>query len=330
MGGTQSAPAEKSNTNASKVVNTPRSNATAASNTNSTRANSGNVKNVTSNASSNVNAGKKLNAKYKNVVVNEQVKQKVEELNTLIANFNKNDVKTMMSDMQRDGLYQDVLTPELTNKITNMHEKIVKQISSQTEIQTNAGLRNVIYKVVNQDIDEQMNRFLQDPVLSTDDTLKEELGSILNNIKTSHMKYKYFEYKYVQLNLFVLGFIRHVYQTMGTFVEANLEAFENREKYRNELTLQFMNSVKKMIEGNDLTINDSDLNQMSNLMEAMKKDIDDKGKELKTNLRQIANTSVNSITTYVDKQKDGLVGQNLNTGAIVNKNVAPTSTTTVV
>lgn len=264
---------------------------------------------------SNANAGKSKQTRtfteeeatrYKNVVVDGAVKEKITKLDGLINTFNNNNVKEMIVNMSSQDLYRDILTPELVGKVTDMHNKILAQIGDEKEIASNAALRNVMYKVVDEDTDKKLAAFLQDPSIGKNPLIKDEMKSLTSSIKNIGTRYKYFEYKYIQLNLFVIGFIQHVYETMSSFIETNMEYFEARENYRTELTLDFIAALKKLLEANDLNITDKEIDDLNKLMTAMKDDVNEKRKETKEKMQMIADANIKSINDYVEKYKENV------------------------
>jgi hypothetical protein len=244
-------------------------------------------------------------SKYKNIVIDDAVKAKIGKLDTLVNTFNNNDVKSMIVNMSSQELYKDVLTPELVAKVTDMHNKILARIGDD-KIGSNAMLRNTMYNVVNEDTDRNLAAFLQDPAIGMNPKLRDEVMSLTGSIKTVGTRYKYFEYKYIQLNLFVIGFIQHVYSTMQTFMETNMEYFEAREKYRTELTTEFIQALKKLLEQNDLNISEKEMDDLNRLANAMKQDVNEKRAETKEKMMKVAEANIKSIDSYVEKYKDNI------------------------
>lgn len=241
--------------------------------------------------------------RYKNVVVDGVVKEKINVIDGLINNFNNNDVKSMIQNMSSQELYKDVLTPELVGKVSDLHNRVLAQMEDESNMKSNAALRNVMSQIVDQQTQQKIDEFMQDPTIGKNPLIKNDIESLANSIKVIGTRYRYFEYKYIQLNLFVIGFVKHVYDTMGSFIESNMEYFEAREQYRTQLTVDFIKALKGVLETNDLIINDKELTDLNKLMNAMKEDVNEKRLETKEKIQQIANANMKSIDEYVEQHR---------------------------
>jgi hypothetical protein len=122
------------------------------------------------------------------------------------------------------------------------------------KLEINSAVADYIQKDVDKDLDHQLKEYMDNPFIKDDPMVQRGVKDVADSIKSIRGKYKFFEYKYLQMNVFLIGFITHVGETLVRFVNETSAFYEAKEKYH---LMLIRNLVKTFQDQLEIDANDS-------------------------------------------------------------------------
>ncbi len=194
----------------------------------------------------------------KKVVIDKNLVSSLTRLSDLMKQFNRNDVPYMLDDVQSKGIK---VPGNIMDKLRNSHSILLNSIDNAytaeekgKKIESNTAVSEYIQKHVDKDLDEQIKAYMENPFIKEDPMVQRGVVDVANSIKSIRGKYKFFEYKYLQMNIFLIAFINHVNETLIKFVNETGAFYEAREKYH---LMLIRNLVKTFQEQLDIEAKDA-------------------------------------------------------------------------
>jgi len=194
----------------------------------------------------------------KKVVIDKNLVSSLTGLSDLMKQFNRNDVPYMLEDVRSKGIK---VPSNIVDKLKNSHDLILSSIDNAytseekgKKIESNAAVSEYIQKHVDKDLDEQIKAYMDNPFIKEDPMVQRGVVDVANSIKSIRGKYKFFEYKYLQMNIFLIAFVNHVNATLIKFVNETGAFYEAREKYH---LMLIRNLVKTFQEQLDIEAKDA-------------------------------------------------------------------------
>jgi hypothetical protein len=244
----------------------------------------------------------------KEVFLHTDVQDQIQKLNKYVDNFNKSDVNALLDIVNQysmrfkkpDGERYDLRNVEyfisefykdLKIAITNENPSLE---SEQIDVKIKEKLQNnelplylkTIYDKNFQDLKDEINSSIQDSKSQKD------IESIFSNISTLKSKYRYFEYKYIELNIFMIIFIQHTFQIMDKFVSTVISHVNDQDKQSSNSIKKLVSLLLEVMKRADLQINKTDFDTLDSLMSVMKKELQEK--------KQILNEGIEKAKTEVN------------------------------
>jgi hypothetical protein len=171
----------------------------------------------------------------KRVVIDQNMVKSLAELGGLMKQYNKNDVPQMLHDIESSGIK---LPKTIVDRLRVTHQSILDNIDSVytyeekgKKLEINSAVADYIQKDVDKDLDKQLTEYMDNPFIKDDPMVQRGVKDVADSIKSIRGKYKFFEYKYLQMNVFLIGFITHVGETLVRFVNETSAFYEAKEKY---------------------------------------------------------------------------------------------------
>lgn len=152
-----------------------------------------------------------------------------QELAKLLESMRKNDTFALVENLGRLNDVSGRVPDEIISRITGAHANIVDGFNNSTIEKGNSSISNLIQNSVNRDIDDKMKGFLDDPAVKQHPEMAASMEDITNNIKLLRGKYKFFEYKYLQMNIFLILFVINIQESLQTCIDANVSLCEQRD-----------------------------------------------------------------------------------------------------
>lgn len=194
----------------------------------------------------------------KKVVIDKNLVSSLTRLSDLMKQFNRNDVPYMLEDVQSKGIK---VPSNIVDKLKNSHSLILSSIDNAytaeekgKKIESDTAVSEYIQKHVDKDLDEQIKAYLENPFIKEDPMVQRGVVDVATSIKSIRGKYKFFEYKYLQMNIFLIAFVNHVNETLIKFVNETGAFYEAREKYH---LMLIRNLVKTFQEQLDIEAKDA-------------------------------------------------------------------------
>ena len=158
----------------------------------------------------------------------------------------------------------------------------------------------------NQKMQDVEERVLGDEVVKGNKDISETVKTIMNNVKSLKVKYKFFEYKYIQLNVFMIVFIQYVYNSMSKFIVDVIAYNQTRDAIRQEMTQKIFQATQEIMGASDIQMKPEDadaINKMiGNLQEKVKKD----QQEITQLSGQLKNNSLSDLLNFVLSSDESL------------------------
>lgn len=194
----------------------------------------------------------KMNAiEDRTVFVDKAMTNNLEGLNTILTQFSKNDTQGIVDKIKSMPEFKNQLPKDILDKVSSVHKSILDTLDQsltdeekKKQLEGDGNIVKFIQRYVDKELDDKMQDYLQNPFIKNDQVVQKSMVSVTNSIKNIRGKYKYFEYKYVQMNVFLILFTKHVHTTIKKFIDETSAFYTAREKYH----LVLIHNVIKIFE----------------------------------------------------------------------------------
>lgn len=258
---------------------------------------------------------------------------KIKGLGDVINYFNDNDTSSIENfiDSYNKGVTakeQIELGPEIKGMMMTFHNQLLEVIDSQmvgatssekqnvlkSKLKDNKQLNDMLKMYYNQKLQDVETSVLNDEMVRGNKDISDTVKIILNNVKSLKVKYKFFEYKYIQLNVFMIVFIQYVYNSMSKFIVDVIAYNQTRDAIRQEMTQKIFKATQEIMGASDMVLKPSDaeaINKMIfNLQDKVRRDqqeITDLSSKLKNNsLSDLLNFVLTSDETLAAHIMEGV------------------------
>ena len=219
------------------------------------------------------------------IILDEGVKKQIDKLSTYVGYFNKSDVNSLIRAVEEFGSDLELSTGEkynfqnVKNFVKTFHNDILTKISTDSpalsdndkktalkEKLSDSKLPDYLKSVYDDKLFKLKEDVMKSPFLANESKVKSDIGDIFQNVSVLKSKYKYFEYKYIQLNLFMVIFIQHVFNTMNKFINTVIEHTVNEDKKKGETVSNLVNLLVKIMNQAELNIDKEDFALIDKMM----------------------------------------------------------------
>lgn len=170
--------------------------------------------------------------------VSDGVTTNLKTLGDILSDYNKNDTQGILDKLKNMDEFKGQIPDVLLNKVNEVHMSVINNLDSsltesdkKQQIETDQNLAAYIQRFVDKDLDVKMKEYLQNPFIQGDPVVARSMADVTNSIKTIRGKYKYFEYKYVQMNIFLIMFTKHIHEVIKRFIDDTATFYAAKEKY---------------------------------------------------------------------------------------------------
>jgi hypothetical protein len=171
-------------------------------------------------------------------IVDKEMTENLTNLSDILSQFDKNDTQGILEKITKMKDFEGKLPTTVLNRVGKVHKELLDTLDSslsdddkKKQLQSNSAISNYIQQHVNQDLDTKMKTYLENPFIKNDPVVKQSMSDVTNSIKTIRGKYKFFEYKYLQMNVFLILFTKHIHTTVKKFIDETAAFYEARDKY---------------------------------------------------------------------------------------------------
>lgn len=218
----------------------------------------------------------------KKMIVDQVVVDNITNLSGLLKEFSSNDTNAIVQRIKNMEEFKGKIPDNILDRVSKVHESLLDTIDSNLSVEekkkrmeTDTGLANYIQQYVGKDLDAKMKDYLENPFIKNDPIVKSSMEDVTNSIKQIRSKYKYFEYKYVQLNMFLILFTKHVYQTVNRFMNETSAFYEAREKYHLVLIHNVIKTFQEQLGAETKQLTDLDTSKFTDSIGELSKSIMD-------------------------------------------------------
>lgn len=256
---------------------------------------------------------KKAVEQGKQVILHEDVLKKVGEVREIVAAFNKDDHRKLKEQVDKynqalqaanKGGEQIIIPDNVAQSLEGFHNAVLRNLSGETfEAAMGQGygkIYDTLSKEYKSGIEEKKQQILSSTGIKEDSDLGKDINSIIGNITSLKVKYKYFEYKYIEMNLFLILFIQKVYQSMDDFTTNVLEFNRMRDEARDKAMKDTLNAMVQIIQSADLELNPDDFKHVNTLMNKVQSDMEGKEKALQAKMNDLVTITSKNMSAFID------------------------------
>lgn len=258
---------------------------------------------------------------------------KVKGLGEVIGYFNDNDTSALTNFI--DTYNQKVtakdrieIGPEIKSTMLNFHNQLLSVIDQQTGMSTatdtqkqevlkaklkdNKQLGDMLKMYYNQKLQDVETRVLSDEMVKNSSELSGSVKVILNNVKALKVKYKFFEYKYIQLNLFMIVFVQYVYNTMTKFIVDVIAYNQARDAIRQEMTQKIFKATQEIMGASDIELKPQDAAAINKMISSLQEKIQKDQQEIQDLSSRLKNNSMSDLLNFILTSDDALASHVMN------------------
>jgi hypothetical protein len=258
----------------------------------------------------------------KGAIVDKVIVDNIENLGKLVSQFNKNDTEAILDQIKNSTEFKGKFPEQLLSRIGGLHQSILNTIDSsltpddkKKEMETDANIQNYISKFVDKDTDEKMKEYLDSPFIKNDQVVLRSMTDVTGSIKNIRSKYKYFEYKYVQMNLFLIMFTKFVYTTVNKFISESAALYEAREKYHLVMIHNVIKTFQNIFKSESDKLTNIDTSSFTEAIKLLTKDVTDGIMKQRAVTEGMKKQSLNDILKFLMQETEfaqeivGVVGE---------------------
>jgi hypothetical protein len=239
------------------------------------------------------------------IVLDKGVKQQIDKLSEYVSLFNSNDVKPLLQVVKDYKINLETSTGKtfdlnnIDTFVSKFHKELLDKISKDypnlnesekeakvSEKLKDKGLSEYLRTIYDGKLGDLREQILKNPLVTKDKQMASSIQNIFTDITGLKSKYKYFEYRYIQLNLFLIVFIQHTYSTMENFINSVLSYTVTRDEMRQDSLRELINLLLRIMREAELNIDQKDFETIDQLMSVIEKQIKDKQVTLESAVEQ--------------------------------------------
>jgi hypothetical protein len=233
------------------------------------------------------------------LLVAKEVRDKLSEISSIIQTYGKSDYHALMKEIDKmnESLSGNKFTiPEDVKKsMLEFHKAIIYKIdkngsySSKEEKQraANAAANNFesdLYKqstnqinspdILNylesyyqDDVKSQFDKIIATPGIKDNKVLVDNLSTIVKTLSVLRAKYRFFEYKYIQMNIFLLMFVQHSYSSIDKFIDNVLEFNQKRDSIREQTLRNTLDAMIGIVNASDINVDPKEFTALNKMLD---------------------------------------------------------------
>jgi len=215
---------------------------------------------------------------------------RMEPYATNIKNFHTRLVNSIDGSKKIDGLNSD---------------ERISALGKMPELQDATRTFNTMKKYITKEVNELKTSVVTDSVVAGNSEIKGTIETIFDKFSDLKTRNMFFEYKYIQMYLFMSVFVQHVYNTMDKFIVDVIAINELKDQYRQESYKQIFDKLLKMFEvqGDSLNLKIENTDEFfNNLSKGMEKKMED----VKKSYDAAAKASMDDILRFILENENSM------------------------
>jgi hypothetical protein len=251
------------------------------------------------------------NIETKKGIVDKSLSENLTNISDLLVQYGKNDTQAIVNKIKSMEEFRGKIPDSVLAKASSVHKSILDTIDSSLSdtdknrlLETDSGIADHIKMYVDKEMDAKMSSYLDNPFIKNDPIIQKSMSEVTSSIKTIRGKYKYFEYKYIQMNMFLILFTKHVHTTVSKFIDESAAFYEAREKYHLVLIHNVVKIFQDQLGDETKKLTDLDTAQFSTAIKELTTSVMDsigKQKQLSEKLKQ---ESLADILTFLMQREE--------------------------
>lgn len=255
----------------------------------------------------------RLNASdiHLDMVSSEGFKDDLKKISDIFKNFNEDNgpgllehIKIYNAEMSSRGKTGFMISDDIANSLTSFHEQIISRIqgyANKSEDDKNKDFFALLDDKYGAELEAKKESIIKSVNMGNSAVMKKGVDTIVNNVKALKIKYKFFEYKYIELNVFMILFIQYVYKSMDTFVSEMVAFNKIRDANREQMFSDAMNLMTDMLKDLGISSKDTSLNSMLTTLKKKVKESDD---EMNKKMKDIMVLTTDNLSSYLNALTD--------------------------
>jgi len=244
---------------------------------------------------------------------------KIKGLGDVIKHFNENDTTSIEGfidnyNKQVSDKEKIDLGPEVKSLMLSFHNQVLEVIDSQLGANSTPEEKQAVLKAKLKD-NKQLNEMLKmyydkklmdfETKVFSDETVRDNpevmstVSNIMNNVKSLKVKYKFFEYKYIQMNVFLIVFIQYVYNSMSKFIVDVIAYNQTRDAIRQEMTKKIFEATQKILGASDIQMKPEDADTINRLIFNLQQKVQKDQTEIQELSGKLKNNSLSDLLNFV-------------------------------
>lgn len=246
-------------------------------------------------------------------ILDTEVSEKINKINTYIDFFNRNDTKSLLSVIKEFQQKTNSSYPnnnfnfdKIENFIVDFHQNLQKELditgdrSQINDILNNdETLKKYLENIKNHKTEEVFKDLMNNDTIKNNGMLQTNIKNILNNINNMNVKHKFFEYKYIQVNLFLIIFIQHVMATMQNFIEKVSYYSILRDAKKKDGVDSLIKILIDILNDPRVQLDPANFDMITDMSKKINKDIQDNQKKITEKINNIKEASFNDIVKFL-------------------------------
>jgi hypothetical protein len=255
--------------------------------------------------------------------LNQTLVNKLDVVRQIVKAYNDNDNKALLDLIGATQNQYSVAFPEnLTKYIKTFHEKILNNIESYSSVltdeqkkalnlenktpeETKAILkqeqmkRNNFYAFLNsiETKHNEENLAQLKGILKTE-MPESEISPIFKDLISLRTKYKFFEYEYVNLNLFLILFIQNTLQSSYSIADKVVTILKERDEKHHKMLSDLIKLLLSIMSASDFNINPAEIDKINEMMKKAEETAGQKHDGLR---KQIGGAIENELVNVMNK-----------------------------
>lgn len=260
-------------------------------------------------------AVRKAVEKGQQLFLHEDVIKHMKEVGKVVDAFKKDDgqglLRMVESYNQALGSEQIQIPDAVKASLVKFHSAVLDNLDATlVGEERNAAFREIMNepsaafaalgKTFAKDVEEKREQLFAREFMKENSEMQQSIVSILDNIKNLKVKYKYFEYKYMEMNIFLILFVQKVYQTMDEFVDNVLAFNKLRDANRENMMKETLRMMVEIMTAADLEMNPRDFENVMQMMQKVRADVVKSESDMEAKMEQLMKLSSENMSTFLN------------------------------
>lgn len=253
--------------------------------------------------------------------IDEEVKDQIDKISEYVKIFNTNDAHALLEIVKDYKLNLETLTNRqydlgnIDKFVTSFHQELLNKISSDNPRYSNSEKRNMLKQqlkentklpeylknMYDESLEKKKTEIMSFPLIAKDNETKKNVDALFTNITSLKSKYKYFEYRYIQLNLFLIIYTQHTFTTMDNFVNNILFYIKQKNDAQRDAIKKLIALLLQIMNQAELTIDQKNFEVIDDLMSVMEKQLLEKEDYLSSKLESTTEKAKGELLDVLDR-----------------------------